>query len=145
VLTRARTLPLVALLVLSACSASPDEGDPCQPDDADGVIGGIDVFAITVTDEEFTPKILSSQNRSSVTLKLENQGTTPHGFTIACLPTPNSDGCPEESCFPDASALAPVDPGESATAQFEVPLVEGIYAITTGVDGDAFEAQFIVQ
>ena len=143
--SRLRSLPLLSLLALSACSASPGEGDPCQPNDADGVIGDTAFFAVTVTDEEFTPKILSSQNLTRVTLKLENQGTAPHGFTIACLPTPNSNGCPQESCFPGASTIAPLDPGESATTEFEVPLVEGIHAITTGVDGDAFEAQFIVQ
>lgn len=144
-LSLARALPLLALLAVPSCGSSPDEGDPCQPDDADGVIGGTDYFSVTVTDEAFTPKILSSQNRSNVTVKLENRGTTPHGFTIACLPTPNDRGCPEESCFPDSATIAPIGPGESATAEFEVPLVEGIHVVTTGVDGDDFEAQFIVQ
>jgi hypothetical protein len=136
---------LLSLLALSACGSSPGEGDPCQPGDADGILGDTDVFAVTVTDGEFTPKILSSQNLTQVTLKLENQGTSPHGFTIACLPTPNSNGCPLESCFPETATIAPVEPGESATTEFEVPLVEGIHVITTGIASDAFEAQFIVQ
>jgi hypothetical protein len=144
-LNSTRIFALLALAALPACSSSPDEGDPCQPDDADGVIGGHDNFEVKVSDEKFTPKVLTSQNRSNVTLKLENEGTTPHGFAIECLPTPNSDGCPQESCFPEAAKIEPVAPGESATAEFEVPLVEGIYVITTGVDGDDFEAQFVVQ
>jgi len=138
-------LALAANVALAACSSSPEPGDPCQPDDADGILGDTDYFAVTVTDDGFTPKILSSQNLTDVTLKLENQGTTAHGFAIACLPTPNDKGCPVESCFPARSTIAPIGPGETATTEFEVPLVEGIHRITSGVDGDAFEAQFIVQ
>lgn len=139
-----RSILLLASLA-AACSGAPDAGDPCQPEDADGIIGGNDTFEVTVTDEAFAPRILSSQNRTEVTLRLTNAGLAPHGFAVSCLPTPNSDGCPQESCFPEEATIAPLEPGETATARFEVPLVEGIHEITTGVAEDVFSAQFIVQ
>jgi hypothetical protein len=141
-----RVIAVAVMALLPACSGSSErDGDACKPDDADGIIGGRTPFDVTVDDGEFAPKIFSAQNRATVILKLTNVGSTPHGFTIGCLPTPNTDGCPSKSCFPEASTIAPLDPGEEATATFEVPLVEGLYTVSTGVEGDLPEAQFIVQ
>jgi hypothetical protein len=142
-----RALGAISLLRLaSACSSSSDGGgDVCKPDDADGILGTKDTFQVEVTDDAFSPRVLASQNLTEVTLKLTNGGTTPHGFVIGCLQTPNDDGCPTESCFPDEAKIAPLDPGESKTVEFAVPLVEGIHTVSTGVDGDAAEGQFIVQ
>jgi len=88
---------------------------------------------------------LEAQNQAIITLKLTNAGTSPHGFEIACVQTPNDDGCQTEWCFPAESEIAPIDPGETATAVFKVPLYEGEYPITTGVEGDKAAAQFNVE
>jgi hypothetical protein len=143
-----RALGSALLLSLApACSSSSDGNgdDVCKPDDADGILGTADTFEVTVTDDAFAPKVLASQNLTHVTLRLTNDGTTPHGFVIACLQTPNDDGCPTASCFPDEAKVEPLEPGDSRTIEFEVPLVEGIHAVSTGVEGDAAEGQFIVQ
>jgi hypothetical protein len=143
---RSALVVAVAISAGTACSGSDARAaDPCKPDDADGIIGGQASFVVSVTDDAFGPRILTAQNQTDVTLKLTNDGTTPHGLAVACLPTPNDDGCPSTSCFPDAATVAPLDPGADATVTFRVPLVEGIYAVTTGVDGDAPTGQFIVQ
>jgi hypothetical protein len=144
-----RIAPLLALLALGpGCSHSSDDDDQaCTPDDADGIISEPARLVVTVTDREFSPKILAAQNSSDITLTLENQGTSPHGFVIDCLPTPNTDGCPTESCFPSESQVEPLAPGESATITFETPLVEGIYDFRSDVSEDAqlTPGQFIVQ
>lgn len=141
-------LLVVAALCL-ACSGSDDdeEEDACTPDDADGIISEPATLLLTVTDTEFSPKILTTQNTSDITLKLKNDGTTPHSFVVDCLPTPNDDGCPVESCFPDDSRVEPVAPGESVTINFETPLVEGIYDFRSDVadDTELESGQFIVQ
>jgi hypothetical protein len=131
-----------------ACSSSADPNDDlCLPDDADGIIDEPAKQQLTVTDAKFAPAIISTQNSSTVTLTLKNEGTTPHGFVVDCLPTPNSDGCPTQSCFPVEARIDPIDPGDEATVIFETPLVEGIYEFHSGVAEDAELApgQFIIQ
>lgn len=131
---------------LLACSSA-DQNDTCTPNDADGIASEPAMAYLTVTDEEFIPKILAAQNTSEITLTLENLGTAPHGFVIDCLRTPNSDGCPMQSCFPSEAKIEPVAPGEKVTVSFESPLVEGIYPFRSFVPGDAElePGQFIVQ
>jgi hypothetical protein len=130
--------------VLSACSGD-DAGDKCELEDADGIIGGAYTFALRVDDQRFDPIILAGQNRAVVTLTLTNAGTMPNGFRIDCLPTPNDDGCATQSCFPEAHAIAPIAPGMSATVEFKIPEVEGIYTYRTLPGDDRRTGQFIIQ
>jgi hypothetical protein len=131
--------------LLLACGSDAEPSDICQPDDFDGVIGGSVTFELTVDDERFRPLILTAQNRATVTLTLSNAGTEPRGFFVECLPTPNDDGCATESCFPDAARIEPIEPGESATRVFEVPLVEGTYSIVSEPGQSEPSAQFVVK
>jgi hypothetical protein len=138
-------LSAAALAIVAALPAcSDDPGDPCALEDQDGIIGGQDVFVLRVDDDAFDPIILAAQNRSDVTLTLENLGTAPAGFSVDCLPTPNDDGCAEESCFPAGHAIAPIPPGASATVQFQLPEVEGAY-VYRAAPGDTRTGQFILQ
>jgi hypothetical protein len=136
-----RILAALSFAVVSSspvgCGDSDDGGGLCTPDDADGVIGGDVAFDVTVDDERYSPSILTAQNRAKIALTLHNAGTTPHGFVIDCLDTPNDDGCPLKSCFADSSKIAAIAPGETASATFEVPLVEGIYFYHSDVMGDS--------
>jgi len=139
--------PLLATLALFGCASSSDTDTACTPDDADGIISEPARLVLTVTDREFSPRILAAQNSSDITLILDNQGTTPHGFVIDCLPTPNDDGCPTEACFPREARIEPLAPGESSRISFVTPLVEGIYDFHSGgsEDTDPEPGQFIVQ
>jgi len=139
-------LLLATLAMISACSGS-EKNDACTPDDADGIISEPATLLVTVTDTEFAPKILTTQNSSDITLTLKNDGTTPHSFVVDCLPTPNHDGCPTQSCFPREAKVDPVAPGEEATIMFETPLVEGIYTFHSDVaeDTDLKSGQFIIR
>jgi hypothetical protein len=135
---------LMALPLLHACTSA-ERSEPCELDDADGVIGGSYTFELTVDDAEFSPKILKAQNTASVNLTLINAGSTPHDFAIACLPTPNDDGCPMQACFEDDAHLVPVEPGQTGMATFVVPRAEGIYEFRSTLNGDVQRGQFIVQ
>ena len=135
---------LLAGLAL-ACSDPADGEDECSLDDADGIIGGSYTFEVTVDDAAFAPLVLKAQNDSAVTLRLTNTGSTPHDLTFDCLPTPNDNGCPLESCFPDEANVPVVLPGESASVTFDTPLPEGIYDFRSSQDGDTQTGQFIVQ
>jgi hypothetical protein len=132
-------------LLCSGCGSDDDPADVCQPDDLDGVIGGAVTFDVTVDDGAFSPRILSAQNRATVTLTLRNAGSEPRGFFIECLPTPNDDGCATESCFPDESRIEPLEPGDEVTVSFEVPLVEGTYTIVSEPGQSEPSAQFVVK
>ncbi len=130
-------------------------GGPCSPGDSDGIVGVPTVLDLVATDTAFSPAILKAQNLSRVTVTLTNAGARPHGFSIDCLPTPNANGCPPTSCFPDAAVIAPVEPDASATTTFSTPNPEGIYTFRSDVPGDTRAApdggleglvgQFIVQ
>lgn len=117
----------------------------CEPDDLDGIIGGQWSFVLVVTDDEFSPLILKTQNSSTVNLSVENRGARQHDFRIDCLPTPNDDGCPSEACFPMESTIAPIEPGATGVATFSTPRVEGIYTFRSTLDGPELQGQFIVQ
>lgn len=137
-------LLLAAAAVALACASS---DDACTPDDADGIIDEPANPMLTVTDSEFMPKIITTQNSSRVTLTLKNEGTKPHSFVVDCLPTPNNDGCPTKSCFPTESKIDPIDPGGEVQIMFETPLVEGIYKFHSDVaeDTELEPGQFIIQ
>lgn len=144
----ARAFLLLAIAAFTfACSSDPEKNDDaCTPDDADGIISEPAAPTVTVTDTEFAPKIVTTQNSSQITLTLKNEGTTPHSFVVDCLPTPNSDGCPMKSCFPSEAKVDPLDPGDEATIMFETPLVEGIYKFHSDVAGDDdLTGQFVIQ
>src|SRR5688500_3203640 len=132
-------------LLVSACGSVDTPEGACQPDDLDGVIGGEVEFDVTVDEKAFSPRILTAQNRATVTLTLTNAGSEPQGFFIECLPTPNDDGCPTESCFADDARIAPIAPGKSSKAAFEVPIVEGTYSIVSEPGRDEPSAQFVVK
>jgi FtsP/CotA-like multicopper oxidase with cupredoxin domain len=110
-----------------ACSGGGGEGDPCEIEDQDGVIGGESAFVVRVYDTEFDPPTLTAQNRADVRLTLENESSGDAGFHVDCLPTRNDEGCPQESCFPGGATIAPIAPGESTTVEFRLPAVEGTY------------------
>lgn len=134
----------MALSLLGAHCSSTDPADDddgvCGPPDQDGVLGGDYSFEVRVSDTAFEPVILKAQNSGKVTLKVRNTGSKPHGFAVQCL---TIQGC--TSCFPPAATIAPLPPGGEATIDFVAPEAEGIYTITSGVPGDTFTAQIILQ
>ncbi len=141
---------LTSLVLVAACGGSDDgddDEDSCAPDDADGITNVDITVALTVDDAAFAPAIVKTQNSSIVTLTLTNKGTRPHGFTIDCLPTPNSRGCPTESCFPAEAKVDAIAPGATATVKFTSPAVEGIYTYRSTAEGDSTitTGQFILQ
>jgi len=142
-------LPLAVAALCFACSSSKDDDndDTCTPDDADGIISEPANPMLTVTDDGFMPKIVTVQNSSEISLTLANEGTRPHGFVVDCLPTPNSDGCPPQSCFPSDAKIDALEPGDTAKIEFESPLVEGIYVFRSDAsdDDELATGQFIIQ
>jgi hypothetical protein len=127
-----------------ASGAASDGGGACIAGDQDGVMGGMLAFDLAVTDTGFMPLILKAENGTNVTLTLKNMGTRPHGFAVQCLPTPNNNGCPTTSCFPNGAMIAPIPPGGTATATFRAPAVEGMYSFGSNAPCDAAIGQFIV-
>lgn len=125
-----RAFALAALLVPPlgplACGDSASLGG----DDADGIKGGSYVFAVSVSDSAFTPAIVKAENLATITLTLENAGSTPHGFVVDGIAT---------------SRIDPIAPGASATVSFETPNAEGILTFRSTVAADAMTGQLIVQ
>jgi len=122
------------LFAVVRCSDTPGSGSCAK--DQDGLSGGTYTFLLKVSDTAFTPTILSAQNAAQVTLTLENTGSKPHDFVVDCLPTPNSTGCPTESCFPDGGATGPVAPGATAKTTFVTP-PDGLYVFRSNVGSDS--------
>lgn len=145
-MTRFACAALAVAVATWACNdpAVGGDGGACSSDQ-DGIIGGAVTLDLTVTDDAFAPIILKAQNRASVTLTLTNQGSRPHDLVFDCLPTPNANGCPTTSCFPDAAAIGPLPPDASATATFVTPNPEGIYTFRSDQAGDTQSGQFVVQ
>lgn len=141
-------------LALWACGDAGTAGSSCTPNDQDGVIGGRNVVLLSVSDTEFsvgavgsgsTQRNITIQNSSMLTLTLTNVGTTPHSFVVECIPTELPPECPQSSCFPPEANIAPLMPGESATTEFAMPVVEGAYPFRSDVSGDeALVGQFVV-
>jgi hypothetical protein len=134
-----------AALALALHCTNAGTAGTCAPGDADGIQGGSYAFDLAVDDTAFSPTILKAENVASVSVTLTNTGTKPHGFVVECMPTPNDEGCPTTSCFPDASTIGPLPPDASATATFVTPNPEGIYVFRSDVSGDTQTGQFVVQ
>jgi uncharacterized cupredoxin-like copper-binding protein len=126
----------------SATSAGPDGG--CATDQ-NGTNGGTEVVYLTVSDTAFavggvdsgsTQSNITIENGSTVTLTLTNVGTRPHDFVVQCQPTPNSNGCPMQSCFPPEANIPALAPGKSATTKFVAPFKEGAYQFVSDLPGD---------
>jgi hypothetical protein len=122
---------LLTTLGLVRCSQSSLGGS-----DSDGISGGDAGFALTVTDEAFSPSILKCQNLANVTLTMTNAGTREHDFVVDCMGS---------SCFPDAASIPPMGPDASATVHFVAPYSEGIYTFRSNLPGDTQTGQFILQ
>jgi hypothetical protein len=128
-------------------------GSSCSPGDMDGVANIPAAFDLSVNDTNFytgdaggdaTTVVLTAQNRSPVTLTMKNTGTRPHDLVVGCLPTPNANGCPAQSCFPDAAAISAIAPDASATIRFVTPSPEGLYTFRSNLPGDTQTGQFNV-
>jgi hypothetical protein len=117
-------------LLLAGCVSSVGGGDQ------DGIMGGDYSFQVVVGDQGFMPAILKTENLARVHLRLENVGSKPRGLAIGCLGS---------ACFPADATISPLRPTATATAEFITPATEGIYPISSGVAGDIFSAQFILQ
>jgi hypothetical protein len=144
-MARLRPLTLWPLLLAAACSSGTADDDSCNPDDADGVVGGTttvllsvneDGYAVGGVDSGSTQPNIAVQNSSTVKLTITNTGTKPHGFLIACVPTGLPASCAQESCFPDDANVPVIDPGDSVTVTFTTPAVEGAYTFTSDAAGD---------
>lgn len=129
------TRPLLVLLSLGLlhCSSSKpsgDDNDGCFAD-IDGVTDRPATINLTVDDDAFSKRVLNTQNSSTITFTLTNAGTVPHGFEVACASVTSvypdvPAGCPDTSCFPDASSVDPIMPGESKTVTFTTPVPDNL-------------------
>jgi hypothetical protein len=120
----ALAIPL-AVALSAACSSTKGLGG----DDADGLQGGAYTFVVTVSDTEFAPAILKTENLATITLTLQNDGKATHGFVVDEI----------------SGARASVPPGQKATISFTTPAKEGIYTFRSTEAGDAFTGQLIIQ
>lgn len=87
---------VTAVLGLAACSDSSDSGD------GDSVEAGGDGVSIELRDFEFSPNEVDAAPGETVTINLENTGSSSHTFT--------TDGVDEE-----------LSPGDTATVDVDVP------------------------
>jgi hypothetical protein len=136
----------VWLLAIGGSAACSEDGarDLCEFTDQDGILGEEGAFIVRITADGFDPPTLTEQNLAHVRLTVENDSDAPAGFQFDCRATPNEDGCPEESCFPDASTIAPMPPGESRSAEFQLPAVEGKYVYRT-LPSDDRTGEFVIR
>jgi len=142
------------LMLTAACGSDAGDDDNCAPDDADGIVGGINKVLLNVSDTGFavggvnsgsTQPNIAVQNTSTVKLTVTNVGTTPHSFQVACIPSELPAACPQTSCFPDAANIPAIAPGDSVTVEFKTPVVEGAYEFTSNEAGDeALVGQFVL-
>jgi hypothetical protein len=141
--------------MVDCSSVKPDAGmtaslDTCYPDN-DGINDQTYTIDIAVNDTGFTStggddagakNIIATQNSSQVILKLTNNGTKPHGFTVGCISVCSSyptlpTGCSPLACFPSNSTIAPITAGTSASVTFVTPVPDGlIYPFSSGAPGD---------
>jgi hypothetical protein len=136
---------LVLVFGAARCSNNNSgSGDPCKKD-LNGVSGGSQVIDLTVDDTAFSVGAADSgsmqpnitvENSAIVTLTMVNVGAKPHDWVVQCQPTPNSLGCPMQSCFPPDADIPLLEPGASTTTIFVAPFNEGPYLFTSDVDGD---------
>jgi hypothetical protein len=149
----AALLALPALTLAETSCSSTSSGNGCNPDQ-NGMNNEPVVVHLSVSDTAFTvgaadsgpgePNI-TTENSSSVTLTVTNAGTRPHDFVVQCLATPNTLGCPTESCFPAGASIPPLAPGETKTVVFVTPPHEGSYTFVSDVAGDsALAGRFVL-
>jgi hypothetical protein len=139
----------------SSASASGDGGD-CYPDN-DGINDVPSTIDLVVNDTGFYPgspdsgvtddagakSVITTQNSSTITFTLTNQGTKEHGFKVLCtsvLPAyPDlPSGCATTSCFPSDSTIAPIAPGTSTTITFVTPVPDNlVFPFESSATGDA--------
>ena len=137
-----RLLILFAATLVQCSSGSAADDGECFPD-ADGKTGGAFTINLTVDDDGFSKTVLSTQDNSSVTLTLTNQGTLPHGFELGCVSVTSEfphlpAGCPSMSCFAPESTIGPLEPGESKTVTFFTPTPDNlIYPFQSNAPDDA--------
>jgi hypothetical protein len=145
-----------ASLALLRCSSSSPGSSSCYPD-SDGVTDMPATVDVVVDDMGFyagSPDsgaatdagmrmAITSQNASTITFTLTNQGTKEHGFEVECtsvLPTyPDLPaGCPSTACFPATSTIAPIAPGTSKTVTFVTPAPDNLlFPYKSSAPGDA--------
>jgi len=130
-----------------------DDIGACNPDQ-NGTTGGVNVIHLTMTDTGFTvgavgngpgePNI-TTENLAHVMLTITNSGTRPHDFVIQCIATPNTSGCPQQTCFPPEANSTAIDPGAMKTLDFVTPAHEGAYPFSSDLPGDtALIGQFVL-
>ena len=145
---RARRIILIAAAALLSCglavSRCASKKSTACAEVGDGISGGAENIVIVVDDDGFHPRLVTAQDKAKVTLTVKNQGTRPHGFAVQCVPTPNHDDCPTESCFPDKATIGPIPPGGTATTTFVAPDLERLYPVRSTVRGDDVTGQFNV-
>jgi hypothetical protein len=140
-------LALAGVALFGCDGADDDDDDPtnggmCFPD-ADGLTGGAYTLALTVTDTGFSKTVFSTQDNSMVTFTLTNAGNKPHGFELECASVLTAypklpPMCPTMMCFPDASKIAPIGPGESKTVTFFTPTADNlIYTFKSSEPSDS--------
>jgi hypothetical protein len=143
-MTHARWIIVVLAAVGCGCGTNGGNTTGCTTDQ-NGVQGGHDVVFLTVTDTGFsvggpdsgsTQPNITVENAATVTLTLSNVGSKPHDLAVQCMATPNSRGCPEQSCFPPGANIPALGPGQNATTTFVVPTVEGAYPFVSDLPGD---------
>jgi hypothetical protein len=131
-------------VAVSRCASTKSTAKSTCTEVGDGISGGAATLAIVVDDDGFRPRVVTAQDKAKVTLTLKNEGTRPHGFMVECVPTPDHEGCPMESCFPDNATIAPIPPGGSATITFLAPDLERLHPIRSTAHGDTLTGQFKV-
>jgi hypothetical protein len=93
-------------------------------------------FAVGGVDSGSTQPNVTIENAATVTLTLTNVGTRPHDLVVECQPTPNTSGCPMQSCFPPEANIPALEPGRSATRTFVAPTHEGVYPFASDLPAD---------
>jgi hypothetical protein len=103
------------------------------------------VIDLTVSDTAFTVGAVDAgpgepnitvENAATVTLTMTNIGTKPHDLVVQCRSTPNTNGCPTQSCFPADVGIPPLPPDASTTTVFVAPFQEGTYRFISDIPGD---------
>jgi len=87
--------------------------------------------------------VITTQNASTITFTLTNQGTKEHGFEVQCTSVLSAypdlpSGCSSTACFPSSSTVAPIAPGTSKTVTFVTPVPDNLlFPFKSSAPGDA--------
>lgn len=110
-----RTIAIIALLVLPACSGDGQPPEPCTDP--------VPARAVELADFAFRPDCLSAE--AGATITLENTGDAPHTFTVADT---DVDFSVDAGTSVDAS-LSGVDPGTYAVTCTFHPQMEATLTV----------------